>query len=448
MPFSHLPALLGHLASPTWPPARPPLRRPPAPCCSSASSSPRGRRTVTSWFRAAGITDDFRHAYTIVCAVGRRRRRHGPPPAAHRRAAAGRRPPAAGHRRHAHAPATARASKAPASTTTPARPRRREVRLRPRLGHPGRPGQAPRLGHPRLALAGQALRPPTRTWPSCHPTAACPFRTKLELAAEQLHWLMLGVGRPQPRSSGWWSMAATPSGRSCGRPAGPAWWWSAAWQGRGLVVLARRPDRRRRRGPSRPTASSGSPWPSVPGSTRGWQQVECVQYGERVTKTIKTFLATWRPAGGVIRVVLVQEEDGWLAFFCTEPGGDGGGDPGGDGGSRRDRADDQGRQGGVGGGSAAGAERARQRGLLQPEPVDVQRGGGVGVGAVRRRSWWTAAGARGTTPRRPSHADKRKALQREVLRQEIQVMLASWPGPEEIAEMAETLLRLAARSAL
>jgi hypothetical protein len=30
-----------------------------------------GRRTVTSWFRAAAITDDFRPAYTTVCAVGR-----------------------------------------------------------------------------------------------------------------------------------------------------------------------------------------------------------------------------------------------------------------------------------------------------------------------------------------------------------------------------------------
>jgi hypothetical protein len=30
------------------------------------------------------------------------------------------------------------------------------------------------------------------------------------------------------------------------------------------------------------------------GQKRGWQQVACVQYGERVVKTIKTFLATWR----------------------------------------------------------------------------------------------------------------------------------------------------------
>jgi hypothetical protein len=44
-----------------------------------------------------------------------------------------------------------------------------------------------------------------------------------------------------------------------------------------------------------------------------------VQYGKQVVKTIKTYLATWRSAGGVIRVVLVQEKEGWLAFFCTKP---------------------------------------------------------------------------------------------------------------------------------
>src|SRR5437588_4704904 len=31
----------------------------------------RGRRTVTSWFRAAAITDDFRQSYFTVCSVGR-----------------------------------------------------------------------------------------------------------------------------------------------------------------------------------------------------------------------------------------------------------------------------------------------------------------------------------------------------------------------------------------
>src|SRR3954454_16424202 len=31
----------------------------------------RGRRTVTSWFRACGITIEFRKGYVTVCSVGR-----------------------------------------------------------------------------------------------------------------------------------------------------------------------------------------------------------------------------------------------------------------------------------------------------------------------------------------------------------------------------------------
>lgn len=54
------------------------------------------------------------------------------------------------------------------------------------------------------------------------------------------------------------------------------------------------------------------------GPKRGWQRIECVQYGERLVKQVKTFVATWRPAGGCIRVVIVREDDGWLAYFCTE----------------------------------------------------------------------------------------------------------------------------------
>ena len=42
-----------------------------------------------------------------------------------------------------------------------------------------------------------------------------------------------------------------------------------------------------------------------------------MQYGEKVVKEVKEFLATWRPAGGIIRVVIVREEHGWLAYFCS-----------------------------------------------------------------------------------------------------------------------------------
>jgi hypothetical protein len=55
------------------------------------------------------------------------------------------------------------------------------------------------------------------------------------------------------------------------------------------------------------------------GQRRGWQQEALVVYGKEVIKTYKTFLATYRLAGGLIRVVLVREEDGWVAFFCTDP---------------------------------------------------------------------------------------------------------------------------------
>ena len=55
------------------------------------------------------------------------------------------------------------------------------------------------------------------------------------------------------------------------------------------------------------------------GQQRSWKTVECIVYGEATVKTYKTFLATYAPAGSVIRVVLVKEDHGWYAFFCTEP---------------------------------------------------------------------------------------------------------------------------------
>src|SRR5947207_10303195 len=71
MPFSHLPAALSAwLAQITDA-----LDRRSAPrllLLLAGALFARGRRTVTSWFRAAGITDEFRPAYRTVCAVGRR----------------------------------------------------------------------------------------------------------------------------------------------------------------------------------------------------------------------------------------------------------------------------------------------------------------------------------------------------------------------------------------
>ena len=64
---------------------------------------------------------------------------------------------------------------------------------------------------------------------------------------------------------------------------------------------------------------------------------------------------------------------------------------------------------------------------------------GKAEGAVvdRRASPWDKE------PRRPSHADKRKALQREVLRGEIREALCGRPSRQKIRALGRRLLELA-----
>ena len=169
-----------------------------------------------------------------------------------------------------------------------------------------------------------------------------------------------------------------------------------------------------------------------------------MQYGKRVTKTIKTFEATWRPAGGRLRVVIVRERDGWLPYFCTDP--------------------------------AVAAETILEvmadRGAIEQTFKDVKEVWGAGQQQVRNvyasigawavnltmysvveawawgrreeslvdrsRSPWDAE------ERRPSHADKRKALQREILREEIQTLVPQRRKRQEFQNLVIQLLDLAA----
>ena len=205
-------------------------------------------------------------------------------------------------------------------------------------------------------------------------------------------------------------------------------WWSAACARTPPCGRCRRPKRRPgQRGPLPTYGKERIDLAKRAGQKRGWQQVECVQYGEQVVKTIKTFLATWRPAGGVIRVVLVQEEDGWLAFFCTDPEAT----------------------------AAEILEAMADRGAIEQTFKDVKEVWGAGQQQVRNvhsnegcfnlnlwmyslvEAWaWEkpeeelvdrSASPWDSEPRRPSHADKRKALQREVLQAEIQAVIAHGP---------------------
>jgi hypothetical protein len=54
------------------------------------------------------------------------------------------------------------------------------------------------------------------------------------------------------------------------------------------------------------------------GQRRGWTRGSFDLYGRPALKQYKTFVATWRPAGGAIRVVLVKEAHGWVAFLCSD----------------------------------------------------------------------------------------------------------------------------------
>jgi hypothetical protein len=402
----------------------------------------RGRRTVTSWFRAAGIADEFRPGYTTVCAVGRE------------------------------------ASHLAISTVQAVRPLLAGQRLTvaiddtptPRYGPcvegagvhhnptPGPAGEKFLYGHVWVTLAALARHEGWGTLAlplqaqlyirqadleKLPPERPRPFRTKLELAAEQLRWLKPWVdGHFAER----WVVV---DGFYAKRP------FLREAKREGFVVVGRLrkdaalwslplPKPPGRRGPAPTYGPRRLSLAKRAGHRGGWQQVPCVQYGEAVTKTIKTFLATWRPAGGVIRVVLVKEEGGWLAFFCTDPAAT----------------------------PEEILEAAADRGSIEQTFKDVKEVWGAGQQQVRNldsnagcfnlnlwlysvvEAWaWgqgeeelvdRSASPWDRQPRRPSHQDKRKALQRQVLRAEIEEALSGRPTKERIRELAQRLLDLAA----
>jgi hypothetical protein len=146
------------------------------------------------------------------------------------------------------------------------------------------------------------------------------FRTKLELAAELVEWMarwLKYLDKP---------LWVVTDGAYAKRP------FLRRALSAGVTVVSRLrkdaalwsvPPRslpgRCRRGRPRLYGSQRLDLAKRAGQKRGWQKQELMLYGQPVTKRFKTFLATYRPVGGVIRVVLVKESKGWVAFFCTDP---------------------------------------------------------------------------------------------------------------------------------
>jgi hypothetical protein len=179
------------------------------------------------------------------------------------------------------------------------------------------------------------------------------------------------------------------------------------------------------------------------GQKRGWRTVDCTLYGQRVTKTYKTFLATYPPAGGLIRVVLVKEDHGCYAFFCTNPDA----------------------------GVVEILEAFADRATIEQDFHDVKEVWGAGQQQVRNiwtnlavynlnlwmhtlvELWaWPLAGDqlcnRSDSPwddadRRPSHANRRKALRQHIIRTQLSTLTATWRLPRKMLQLAEKLIALA-----
>jgi hypothetical protein len=445
MSFSHLPAILSSwfavLVSP--------LDRRSAPrllLLLVGALFARGRRTITSWFRAAGITDAFRPAYGALWALGR-----------HCESLAVRLLLFVLRPQLLRAPGD-RLLFALDDTPTP----RYGPEVQGAGVHhnpaPGPAGEKYVYGHVWVMLAWLAKHPGWHTlaWPlrallyvrAKHVPALAQsypwtFRTKLELAADLVRWLTQWLGTTGKAL--WLAVDGGYAKRPFLRVA-QALGWTVVSRLRRDADLRGVPPTTRRPGARGPLPRYGRDRIDLAkraGQQRGWSRVTCVQYGKTVVKTLKTFEATWRPAGGRIRVVIVREQHGWLAFFCTDPAAT----------------------------AVEVLEAMADRGAIEQSFKDLKEVWGAGQQQVRNVYACLGAFAVNLTlfsvveawawerrdeelvdrsrspwdeePRRPSHADKRKALQREILHAEIQAVIPQGAHRQEFHELAQRLLDLA-----
>lgn len=147
------------------------------------------------------------------------------------------------------------------------------------------------------------------------------FRTKLELAAELLEWAVawladwLGKRVIAVADGAYAKREFLKRARDCGAIVVSRLRHDAA------VCTVPTPPKNKGRGRPRKYGEDRISLARRGAHKQGWTTGEFDLYGKIMTVTYKTFLATYRPAGGLIRVVIVKDEDarGWKAFFSTDP---------------------------------------------------------------------------------------------------------------------------------
>jgi DDE superfamily endonuclease len=404
----------------------------------------RGRRTVTAWIRAAKLSGRYQSCYVAVAAAGKRADH-----IARRLLIEVVRPLLKGAER-----LTLALDDTPTKRYGP-HVQGAGVHHNPTPGPAGSPYV---YGHVFVVLALLVAHP---AWgvvalpllarlyvrkvdlPGIDPKHRPAFRTKLELAVELLRWAKPWLGLLNLPI---WVVAD-------GAYANAAFLKPAKALGMTVVTRLRKdaalrtlpgPRPAGKRGRTRTYGEDKIDLAKRGGQRRGWSTETLALYGVATAKKYKTFLATWRPAGGVIRVVLVDEPTGWRAYFCTDT-------------------------------SATVADiltAVADRFSLEITFRECKQI--VGAGQQQVRFLWANVGAfhvclwtftmteawawgrqaeelvdRSASPwdkasRRPSHADKRRAWRRELLCGEIRAVLRPGVTEEEIQATAERLLGLAA----
>ena len=405
----------------------------------------RGRRTVTSWIRAAGLSDEYRSCYTAVAAAGKRADSI-----------------AARLLREAVKPLVADAARLTfALDDTPTERYGRKVQGAG-VHHNPTPGPAGGpfvYGHVWVVLGLLATHPAwgvvalpllarlyvrKKNLPGLPPKDRPAFRTKLELGVEPVRWAVSWLehlGKPvwvvtdgayakAPFLRPMRALAVTVVSRLRKD--------SALW----TVPGPREPHRR---GPNRIYGEQRIVLAKRAGQKRGWATGTFDLYGKPTQKKYKTFVATWRPAGGAIRVVLVDEPNGWVAFFCTD--------------TTATVADILGCVAGRFSLETCFRDLKEVVGAGQQQVRFVRASVGafhIGLWTFTLTEAWAwkrdeqeLAGHRSASPwddvaRRPSHADKRRAWRRELLGNEIRAVLRPGVTEQELQAAAERLLNLAA----